>query len=120
MRMTTTRRKPRKDCNYVIYKIADQEGNTYIGLTRKTESTPLKSVKRRWGKHISRAKCDKAIEWALYQHIRLVGYDAKWKHEILEIIRGRKEAYARERQIIMDKKPNLNEQYLVYKSAESV
>jgi len=104
------RRKPRSDCNYVIYNMIDSFGNSYIGLTRKTASTPLKSVKMRWSKHISRAKCDD-LKWALYEHIRN-NENVKWTHEIVEIVRGRKEAYAREREIILEMKPALNTQYM--------
>ena len=105
------RRKPRSDCNYVIYSISDQTGNIYIGLTRKSESTPLKSAKLRLTKHISRAKATD-LKRTLYDHMRYVGLDFKWKIEILEVVRGRKDAYARERDIIIEQMPNLNEQYI--------
>lgn len=107
--MTVKRRKPRCDCNYVIYSVSDGD-NTYIGLTRKTESTPLKSVKIRWKKHVSRAKCED-LQWKLYTHIR-EKENAAWKHAIIEVVRGRKEAYAREREIILQLNPNLNTQYI--------
>lgn len=107
----TKRRKPRSDSNYAIYAMTDPDGNIYVGLTRKTESTILRSVKRRWAKHISRAKCDN-LEWPLYSHINAIGLDVKWKHEVLEVVKGRKEAYAREREIILETNPNLNMQYM--------
>jgi hypothetical protein len=109
--MTTSRRKPRKDCNYVIYEMVDKNGNNYIGLTRKSETTPLKSVKRRWQKHLSRARKE-MLEWTLYQHLRSCSADDKWKHNIIAIVRGRKEAYAAEREIILRLKPRLNDQYM--------
>jgi predicted GIY-YIG superfamily endonuclease len=105
----TVRRKPRCDCSYAIYRMIDGDGNFYVGLTRKTETTILKSIKRRWGKHLSRAK-QEDLEWKLYKHIREFE-NLKWKHEIIEIVRGRKIAYAREREIILEMKPNLNTQY---------
>lgn len=104
------RRKPRSDSNYIIYKVVDDQGNVYIGLTRKTESTAIKSMKRRWAKHVSRAKCQQDLEWALYKHIREVEI-VHWEHEILEVIRGRAEAYRKEREFILAEKPNLNTQY---------
>lgn len=107
--MIKRRRKPRSDSNFIIYKAVDCQGNVYIGLTRKTESTPLRSMKRRWAKHISRAKKDD-LAWKLYEHIRS-SERLVWKHEIIEVIRGRKEAYAREREIILEAQPNLNTQY---------
>jgi hypothetical protein len=69
-------------------------------------------VKVRWSKHVSRAKCDD-LDWILYETIRENGFDHKWKHEILEVVRGRKEAYKKERETILLKKPNLNVQYMV-------
>jgi hypothetical protein len=102
------RRKPRCDSNYVIYRLFDGKCD-YIGLTRKTESTPLKSVKRRLTKHLSRAK-DANIDWAFYEYIRN-SFDSQWKIEIIEIIRGRKSAYERERNIILEMNPVLNTQY---------
>jgi predicted GIY-YIG superfamily endonuclease len=108
--MLTSRRKPRKDCNYIIYNIVDELGNSYIGLTRKTTSSLMKSVKLRWSKHMSRAKCDN-LGWVLYEHIRL-NEEMKWTHEIVEVVRGRKEAYARERELILELQPLLNTQYM--------
>ena len=103
------RRKPRIDCNYIIYSAVDQDGNCYIGLTRKTESTPLRSMKRRWVKHLSRSK-QEDLDWALYRHMRL-NENLKWKHSIIEIVRGRSAAYSRERELILETTPNLNTQY---------
>jgi hypothetical protein len=109
--MVTTRRRPRKDCNYVIYEMVDNSGNNYIGLTRKSESTPLKSVKRRWQKHMSCARKE-MLEWTLYQHLRDCSSGHKWKHNIVAVVRGRKEAYAAERELILKLKPSLNDQYV--------
>jgi hypothetical protein len=103
------RRKPRSDCNYIIYEMTSECGSNYVGLTRKTESTPLRSIKRRWSKHISRAKKDD-LQWKLYEFIRS-REDMKWKHTILEVVRGRSLAYKREREIILEMKPLLNTQY---------
>jgi hypothetical protein len=105
------RRKTRCDCNYVIYQMMTDCGQSYVGLTRKTESTPLRSLKARWRRHLSRARCD-ALGWALYTYLR-ENESAKFSHKILEVVRGRKEAYSRERELILELKPSLNTQYKV-------
>ncbi len=104
------RRTPRRDCNYVIYEARDQHGESYIGLTRKT-STEAKSIRTRWSKHLSRARCE-AREWTLYQYLRSGALDHSWTHRVLAVIRGRAEAYARERELVKALEPTLNDQYI--------
>jgi hypothetical protein len=103
-------RKIRSDCNYIIYEAVDEAGMNYIGLTRKA-TTVARSVKERWRKHISRARHE-AQDWTLYQYLRAGAMDFHWEHRILEIVRGRKAAYAREREIVKLAQPTLNDQYL--------
>ncbi len=103
-------RKIRSDCNYIIYEAVDEAGMNYIGLTRKS-TTVAKSVKERWRKHISRAR-NEDRKWVLYEYLKAGALDFAWEHRILEIVRGRKEAYAREREIVKAQKPTLNDQYL--------
>lgn len=103
-------RKIRSDCNYIIYEAVDEQGMNYIGLTRKA-STVARSVKERWRKHLSRARNENR-DWALYKYLRAGGLDFAWEHRILEIVRGRKAAYAREREIVKAQSPSLNDQYL--------
>ncbi len=102
-------RKIRSDCNYVIYA-AIHEGNWYVGLTRKGSATVAKAVKERWRKHVSRAK-NEAQDWTVYNYIRS-GNWTEWEHEVVAIIRGRKEAYAWERAYVKEHQPNLNDQYI--------
>jgi hypothetical protein len=104
-------RKIRSDCNYIIYEARDELGNNYIGLTRKTESTVGRSIKERWRRHLSRARNENRL-WALYVYLKTGGLDLAWEHRVLEIVRGRREAYARERLIVKAVKPTLNDQYL--------
>lgn len=108
--MMKTRRTPRADSNYVIYEAVDELGNNYIGLTRKGDLTVKKAVKERWRKHLSRARNENRL-WALYVYLKTGGLDLAWEHRVLEIVRGRKEAYAREREIVKASKPTLNDQY---------
>lgn len=104
-------RKIRSDCNYIIYEAVCETGENYIGLTRKSESTVGKSVKERWRKHLSRARNENRL-WALYVYLKTGGMDMGWEHKVLEIVRGRREAYAREREIVKELEPTLNDQYL--------
>lgn len=103
-------RKIRSDCNYIIYEAADELGMTYVGLTRKS-STEAKSVKERWRKHLSRARNEQR-DWTLYEYLREGALEHAWTHRIIEIIRGRKAAYARERELVKLMKPTLNDQYM--------
>ena len=104
-------RKIRSDCNYIIYEAVDEAGMNYIGLTRKSESTVAKSVLERWRKHKSRARNENRL-WALYVYLKTGGLELAWEHRVLEIVRGRKAAYAREREIVKELAPTLNDQYL--------
>lgn len=103
-------RKIRSDCNYIIYEAVDEAGMNYIGLTRKA-TTVARSVKERWRKHLSRAR-NEDRKWVLYEYLKAGALDFAWEHRILEIVRGRKAAYAREREIVKIQKPRLNDQYL--------
>jgi hypothetical protein len=104
-------RKIRSDCNYIIYEAVSERGENYIGLTRKSLSTVGKSVLERWRKHKSRARNENRV-WALYVYLKTGGLDMTWEHRVLEIVRGRKAAYAREREIVKELAPSLNDQYL--------
>lgn len=104
-------RKIRSDCNYIIYEAVDERGENYIGLTRKSQTTVAKSVKERWRKHLSRARNENRL-WALYVYLKTGGLELAWEHRVLEIVRGRRAAYAREREIVKELAPTLNDQYL--------
>lgn len=108
---TKTKRTARADCNFVIYRAVCETGQDYIGLTRKGSRTSSGAVKERWRKHISRARNENR-RWALYVYLKTGGMDLKWKHEILEVVRGRAAAYSQEREIIKALKPSLNDQYV--------
>ena len=103
------KRTARKDSNFVIYA-AIHNGNVYVGLTRKGSSTVGKAVKERWRKHISRARHEER-DWELYRYIKAGAWDG-WEHQVLDVIRGRAEAYAYERELVKVFQPELNDQYL--------
>lgn len=107
----TTRRTPRKDCNYIIYEMVDEHGENYIGLTRKSQPNVSKVVAERWRKHKSRARNENRL-WALYIYLKSGALEHAWEHRVLAIVRGRAEAYAYEREVVKALTPTLNDQYL--------
>ncbi len=98
--------KKRSDRNHIIYEILGPDG-VYIGVTAKTESTVLKSVRARIAKHWYRARSE-TKSWALCELLR--GYDSKDSIDVrvLEIVRGKSEAHARERELIREFNPFYN------------
>ena len=102
-----TLRKKRSDRNHVLYKVTCVDtGDSYVGLTVAQGHAYVRSVKIRWQKHVSRAKCENK-NWAMCTALReLAG--ASWQYEVLEVIRGRKPAHQRERQLIAEFEPSLN------------
>jgi hypothetical protein len=55
-------RKKRSDRNHVLYMVTCEDtGDTYVGLTVALGQAYLKSVKIRWQKHMSRARCEGRI-----------------------------------------------------------
>ena len=99
-------RKKRADRNHIIYELRVPAGN-YIGVTAKTESTILKSVKSRAAKHFYRAKKEDK-DWTLCVALREL--DSKDDIEIVvhAVIRGKAAAHKEEVQIRRAVKPNLN------------
>lgn len=106
MEARNTPRKKRTDRNHIIYELRVPAGN-YIGVTAKTESTVLKSVRARAAKHFYRAKREDK-DWSLCVALREL--DSKDEIEIVvhAIIRGKAAAHKEEVQIRRAVKPNLN------------
>jgi len=100
------KRKKRSDRNYILYAITAETGDSYIGLTVAQGQAFLRSVKVRVQKHLSRARKENR-EWSLYEFLR-ENPEAQLQYEILEVVRGRKPAYQRERELIAEYEPNLN------------
>jgi hypothetical protein len=100
-------RKKRSDRNHVIYQVTCVDtGDTYIGLTVALGQAYLKSVKIRWQKHVSRAMRE-TKDWTFCQAIRDLA-DCEWRYEVVEVVRGRKPAHQRERELIATYEPSLN------------
>lgn len=99
-------RKKRTDRNHIIYELR-VNGLNYIGVTAKTESTVLKSVRARAAKHFYRAKTE-TKNWLLCEALRQL--NSKDEIEILvhEIIRGKAEAHKREVELRRELRPVLN------------
>jgi hypothetical protein len=97
-------RKKRNDRNYVLYALS-VDGKSYIGLTVAVGRAFLKSVKIRVQKHRSRALVENK-DWSLCNAIK----DAEMiEYAVLEVVRGRKAAYQRERELIAKFQPELND-----------
>lgn len=97
--------KKRSDRNYVLYRL-EMDGQSYVGLTVSQGRAFLRSVKVRVQKHLSRARREDHA-WTLYTFLR-ANENAQVQYEVLEVIRGRKPAYQRERELIAELEPTLN------------
>ena len=101
-------RKRRNDRNYVLYRVSGAN-ETYVGLTVAQGRAFWKSVKIRVKKHISRA-LNENKDWSMCKFIReMIESEETIYYEILEVVRGRKAAYQRERELIAELNPSLND-----------
>jgi hypothetical protein len=98
-------RKRRSDRNHIIYLVTAPDAQQYVGLT-VVEGTALKSLKRRWLKHVNRATNEQHL-WALCEAIRQHGAE-NFSVEILEKVRGKAAAHSREVELIAEIEPELN------------
>jgi len=99
-------RKKRSDRNHVIYRMEMDTGDSYIGLTVAQGAAYLRSVKVRVQKHMSRARKEDK-NWNLYSFLR-ENENTSITYEVLEVVRGRKPAHQRERELISELNPTLN------------
>ena len=100
-----TPRKKRSDRTHIVYKIVSGT-DFYIGVTAKTESTVLKSVRVRMNKHLYRSRSEDK-SWALYECMRERG-TSDFTVNVLAVLRGKTEAHNFERDLIRAHRPNLN------------
>jgi hypothetical protein len=98
--------KPRTDRNHIIYEIITPQGS-YIGVTAKTQSTVLKSLRARAAKHYYRARTESKT-WALCQYLRTLNDKSEIDIRMHEMVRGKAPAHARERELIRLYNPALN------------
>jgi hypothetical protein len=99
-------RKKRVDRSHIIYELRVGGGN-YIGVTAKTESTVLKSVRVRANKHYYRAMKE-GKDWSLCAAIREAGSKEAIEIIVHEVVRGKPAAHKREVEIRRAVKPTLN------------
>ena len=98
-------RKKRTDRTHIIYKIMSGT-DFYIGVTAKTESTVVKSLRVRMNKHLYRSRSEDK-SWALYEAIRQRGPGA-FAYGIMAVVRGKAPAHQLERALIRELRPTLN------------
>ena len=98
--------KPRTDRNHIIYEIVTPQGS-YIGVTAKTQTTVLKSLRARAAKHYYRASTESKT-WALCQYLRTLEDKSEIDIRMHEMVRGKAEAHTRERELIRLYNPALN------------
>lgn len=103
---TAAARKKRCDRNHIIYELRVPQGN-YIGVTAKTETTVLKSVKSRAAKHFYRAKTE-TKDWTLCVALRTLSSKDEIEIVVHEIVRGKADAHKREVEIRRAVQPTLN------------
>lgn len=106
MNLEKATRKKRTDRNHIIYEL-EVNGLNYIGVTAKTESTVLKSVKARAAKHFYRAKTE-SKDWLLCAELRKLNSKEEIVIKIHAIVRGKAEAHKEEVKIRRQVKPALN------------
>ena len=101
-----TTRKKRSDRNHAIYEIVcDATNESYIGITVVSGSA-LASVRGRFNRHMSRANTQDK-NWYLCEALRTHGRDGFTLY-LLEVVRGKTAAHARERELIAELNPVLN------------
>ncbi len=106
MKEQTMTRKKREDRNHIIYELRLADGN-YIGVTAKTETTILKSVRARAAKHFYRAKTE-TKNWLLCHALRKLASKEEIDIVVHEIVRGKAAAHRREVEIRRAVMPTLN------------
>lgn len=101
-----TTRKKREDRNHIVYELIVPGGN-YIGVTAKTESTILKSVRARAAKHYYRAHTERK-DWLLCVALRELSDRSQIDIVIHAVVRGKSQAHREEVRIRRQLRPNLN------------
>ena len=99
-------RKKRSDRTHIIYMLESGD-DFYIGVTAKTESTVLKSVRVRANKHFYRAKTE-GKNWLLCEALRALNSKEEIEIRVHEIVRGKAAAHRREVEIRRAINPMLN------------
>jgi len=106
--MLKIQRKRRTDRNQIIYFIQDvNTGEQYIGLTAMCFNGSVKrTLIRRMQKHMQRALAE-SKNWGLSEALRSRGPES-FVFGVIEVVRGKKAAHARETELINTLQPALN------------
>jgi len=101
-------RKRRTDRNQVIYYIQDTVTlEYYIGLTAVSfKGNVFRTLRRRMQKHMQRALTENK-DWGLSRALREQGAES-FVFGVVEIVRGKRPAHARETELINTLQPALN------------
>ena len=100
-------KRKRSDRNHLIYKIQNQQtGDFYIGVTVSVGRAYKKSLRSRWKRHIYKANILQE-EWSFPTAIREFGIKT-FALEIIEIVRGKSDAFRRESELINSLRPVYN------------
>jgi hypothetical protein len=106
MKRRTSTRKRRNDCNHAVYVITNTvTQEQYVGITVASGNV-RQALKIRMQKHLRRALTE-GRDWTLCCSLREHGAEAH-TYGVLEIVRGRLAAHARERELIRIHNPTLN------------
>ena len=101
-------RKRRTDRNQVLYFIQDKVTlEYYIGLTALSfKGNVFRTLRRRMQKHMQRALTENK-DWGLSRALREQGAE-RFVFGVVEIVRGKRPAHARETELINTLQPALN------------
>ncbi len=106
MNLEKPTRKRRVDRTHIIYELR-VNGQNYIGVTAKTETTINKSVLARAAKHFYRAKTE-SKNWLLCQALRTLSDKSEIEVLVHETLRGKAAAHKREVELRRIINPVLN------------
>ena len=106
MNLEKPTRKKRTDRTHIIYELR-VNGDSYIGVTAKTETTVNKSVLARAAKHFYRAKTENKA-WLLCRALRDLNSKEEIEVLIHETLRGKSAAHKREVELRRLLNPALN------------
>ena len=106
MNLEKPTRKKRVDRTHIIYELR-VNGQNYIGVTAKTETTINKSVLARAAKHYYRAKTE-SKNWLLCQALRSLNDKSEIEVLVHETLRGKAAAHKREVELRRIINPVLN------------
>jgi len=100
-------RKRRNDRNHLIYLITcNVTDERYIGVTVMLKAAKIKTLKQRWSGHVYKALVA-GEKWTLPKAIRKYGPE-NFTIEALDTVRGKKDAFAREAELINEWGTELN------------